>query len=388
MKLYAFAAACLLSLVGLAQQKSISNAELLKNQIPNNFYAPLPSVIKWLNDEQVVLNTKIHPDSATKQYIMDVKSGNLSLYTAATPLKPEKQLIQKRGDLFVIINNEEIRLTQDEFEEKNPSFSPDSSKVAYTKNNNLYCYDLNQRKEIQLTADGTKTILNGYASWVYWEEIFGRSTAFRAYWWSPNSQTIAYMRFDESMVPMFPIYFADGQHGYIEETRYPKAGDKNPEVKIGFVAATGGTTTWANFDEKNDQYFGWPKFNPSGSSLYVQWLNRGQDSLVIFAVNPSTGSKQPIYTETQKTWIELDKANERITFLSNGKEMLIQSDKTGWNQLYLYTADGVLKNNVTQGNFTVKSIISIDEKSRHGVLSSTWIGKYGPTRCLQCKTKW
>jgi dipeptidyl-peptidase 4 len=66
------------------------------------------------------------------------------------------------------------------------------------------------------------------------------------------------MRMDESEVPMFPIYGEEGQHGFIERTRYPKAGDKNPEVKVGVVAPDGGATVWADFNQKDDQYFGMP----------------------------------------------------------------------------------------------------------------------------------
>ncbi|WP_204327542.1 DPP IV N-terminal domain-containing protein, partial [Stenotrophomonas maltophilia] len=84
---------------------------------------------------------------------------------------------------------------------------------------------------------------------------------------------------------MFPIYSSEGQHGFIEETRYPKSGDKNPEVKLGFVSPDGGATTWADFNEKDDQYFGWPIWRKDGSTLLVQWINRGQDHLKIFDVN-------------------------------------------------------------------------------------------------------
>jgi dipeptidyl-peptidase-4 len=199
---------------------------------------------------------------------------------------------------------------------------------------------------------------------VYWEEIFGRATRFRAFWWSPDSKQIAYMRFDESMVPMFPIYSSEGQHGFIEETRYPKAGDKNPEVKLGFVQPDGGATVWADFNDKEDQYFGWPIWRPDGSTLLVQWINRGQDHLKIFDVVPASGSKKLMYEEKQNSWVDLeDGAGGRITFLSNGKDFILGSDKTGWNHLYLHNADGSLKNVITSGAFTVLDVKHIDEKN-------------------------
>ena len=137
--------------------------------------------------------------------------------------------------------------------------------------------------------------MNGYATWIYWEEIYGRSTRFRAYWWSPDSKKIAYMRFDESKTPMFPLYSSKGQHGHIEETRYPKAGDPNPTARLGFVSPGGGATVWADFNEKDDQYFGWPQWLSGGSGLIIQWINRDNDQLKIYNVNPSGGSKKQIY---------------------------------------------------------------------------------------------
>jgi dipeptidyl-peptidase 4 len=227
----------------------------------------------------------------------------------------------------------------------------------------LYTYNFSTQQEKQLTTDGNFTTLNGFASWVYWEEIFGRATAFRAFWWSPDGKKLAFMHFDESMVPMFPIYRSDGQHGSIEETRYPKVGDKNPEVKLGFISPEGGTTTWADFNHKHDQYFGWPKW-VSNETLSINWLNRGQDTLILYNVNAANGNKTQIYTETQKTWIDLSQADGGLEFINNFKQFIYQSDKTGWNQLYLYNADGSLINKITDGKFTVKEVLAIDEKNK------------------------
>ena len=99
--------------------------------------------------------------------------------------------------------------------------------------------DIADGKETRLTFDGSETVMNGYASWVYYEEIFGRPSRYRAFWWSPDSQTLAFYRFDDTQVPMFPIYSPFGQDGTLHRTRYPKAGERNPEVRIGFVPIAG-----------------------------------------------------------------------------------------------------------------------------------------------------
>ena len=88
---------------------------------------------------------------------------------------------------------------------QNLTFSPDSSKFAYTKDGDLFFADAESGEATRLTFDGSELILNGYASWVYYEEIFGRSSEYKAFWWSPDSKTLAFYRFDNSRVTMFPI---------------------------------------------------------------------------------------------------------------------------------------------------------------------------------------
>jgi len=364
----------------MAQKKELADADLLANRLPRNFYNTLPIVIKWIDDDHVILNQKIHPDSAARNYILDIPKGSLTPTTeGGSPFgmgmrgagrggdnasASGKSVVVRDNDLYYRNNGEEKRLTNDKEEEKNPTFSPDSNYIAYTKNNNLYTYNLATGKETKLTTDGSTTTLNGYASWVYYEEIFGRPTRYRAFWWSPDSKVLAYAHFDESMVPMFPIYNSEGQHGFVEQTRYPKAGDKNPEVKIGMVNPDGGTTVWADFNEKDDQYFGWPTWVPGTHQLWVYWMNRDQSNLKIYEVNTANGSKKEVYDEKQKTWIDLeDRVGGRVNFLANNKGFIMQSDKTGWNHLYLYNIDGSFKNDITSGKFTVTGIRHIDEKN-------------------------
>ncbi|MDP3666773.1 MAG: DPP IV N-terminal domain-containing protein, partial [Sediminibacterium sp.] len=365
-----------------AQQKQISNSDLMSNKLPENLYNNLPTVLKWIDDEQVILYQKLDKDTVAKNYILDSKTGTftetmmgaktingIEFRNSGLANKPSvspfgKSVTVWDKDLFYSNNGMETRLTNDQGEEKNPTFSPDSNYIGYTKKNNLYSYDLRTKKEVQLTTDGTGTILNGYASWLYYEEIFGRNTRYRAFWWSPNSKTLAYMHFDESEVPMFPIYVSEGQHGYMEQTRYPLPGDKNPEVKIGMVSPDGGNTIWADFNAKDDQYLGWPLWKEDGNVLMVFWMNREQNNLKIFEVKPFDGSKKEWYNETQQTWIDLeDRVGGRVNFLKNDKGVIIQSDKSGWNHLYLYSNDGQFRNAITNGKFTVTNISLIDEKN-------------------------
>ena len=197
--------------------------------------------------------------------------------------------------------------------------------------------DIASGQETRLTTDGTETIMNGYASWVYYEEILGRPSQYRAFWWSPDSKVIAFYRFDNSQVPMFPIYSAKGKHGKLNQTRYPKTGDPNPEVKLGFVSADGGETVWADFDPKVDQYFGTPFWSGDGTKLMVSWMDRAQDNLQLYSVTPQTGSKVMVYKEHQDSWIDW---MDDMLFTKEG--IYIVRDFTGWQQIYFLSSTGAI----------------------------------------------
>ncbi len=342
----------------------------------------LPRFIRWVDNNQFVLNTKRGDDAAPKNYVYNLTTKQYTI-APADVVPTEKTVYLKKGDVFLKENGTELQLTFDVAEEKNPTLSPDGNYVGYTKNNNLYTLSLVTKKEVAITNDGATGILNGYASWVYFEEIFGRPTQYRAFWWSPDSKYISFMRFDERKVPMFPIYNSEGQHGFVEETRYPKAGDQNPTVKIGWTTPDGGSITWADFNEMEDQYFGWPIWNPNNNAMWLSWMDRGQNNLKIYELNMTTGAKKPVYTEYQKTWIDLEDRNGgRINFIPNNKGYIAQADVSGWNHLYMYDMEGKLQYPITNGKFTVLGIRQIDEKNKtiyftaRGIESSARIDLY------------
>ena len=350
--------------LGIAQKKNLTENQMLKGERIPNLVQSLPQVLGWLDDKQVLISKRENGDTATSYILINAKTGKQSPSSRNALQKEvgETLAVQSRNnDLFLIINGkEEKQLTKTVEPEINPTLSPDKKWVAFTRKNDLYTIEISSGKEFRLTKDGTDLILNGYASWVYFEEILGRPSRYKSFWWSPDSKLICFMRMDDTNVPLFPIVGETGQHGYVENTRYPKSGDVNPSVKLGITAADGSSMTWADFNEKNDQYFGMPYWTPDATNVLVQWMNRGQDSLIIYAVNPATGSKKEFYKEVQKTWVELDDMGSRIVFLPSNKGLIIKSDKDGWDQLYLHNADGSLKNQITSGNNWSTNIQWID----------------------------
>lgn len=325
-----------------------------------------PSLTKPVNqiggwaDEQHYIEVD---DADGKPYQVHIKTGQRTPYTP--PPSSDVEVRVEDNDIFIRRGDGDFRqLTHSpETEEKNPTLSPDNQYVAFTRDNDLYAVRVADGHEIRYTTDATDVIYNGWASWVYFEEILGRPSRYKAFWWSPDSRRIAFMRFDDTQVPMFPIYGSAGQHGYLEQTRYPKAGDPNPEVKVGFVPVAGGAVVWADFDEKEDQYFGQPYWSYDSSTIMVQWMNRDQTSLKFYEIDPSTGNKKEIYDEYQQEWIDLSHSG-RIEYLKDNQHYILKSDKTGWAHFYLYRLDGTLVNPLTSGKWQVNSLQLVDEKEK------------------------
>ncbi len=201
--------------------------------------------------------------------------------------------------------------------------------VAFTRDNDLWVRNISSGVETRLTSDGTDLVLNGYASWVYYEEIFGRPSRYRAFWWSPDSKKLAFYRFDNSLVPMFPIYSPFGQDGSLSLTRYPKAGENNPSVRIGIAAADGSGTTWAQFDDSPEQYFGTPFWGPGSDELYVSRMPRRQSLLELFAVSAADGSKREVYREEYPAWVDWI---DGMLFTDKGL-IMARAFESGWQQI-------------------------------------------------------
>lgn len=342
----------LLVLSAYAQRQSLGPNQYFKNNF-NGILKSLPVINRWIDDDHYIQNGKtIH--AATRQEV--------TLTSGSSKKSPIVSV--RSNDLYYSMDGSDKRLTQDSGIEVNPVLSPDGRYVAYTKNNDLYVVSVDDARENQLTTDGSELVLNGYASWVYMEEILGRASQYRAFWWSPDSKTIAFFRSDDTQVPEFVMTDAPGTHGTITRLRYPKVGDPNPRVKIGMVSPQGGNIVWADFNETDDQYFGLPYWKPDGQTLLVQWMNRKQNQLNIWSVNPANGSKALFMNEEQKTWINLDDEGNRIRFLSNGTGFIYRSDANGYDQLYLYDMNGRLKNAINTGNTIVTDVEYVDEKNK------------------------
>ncbi|RYZ22373.1 MAG: S9 family peptidase [Chitinophagaceae bacterium] len=238
-----------------------------------------------------------------------------------------------------------------------PTFSPDGTKVAYVFENNLYVRDLASGATTAVTKDGKwNHIINGNCDWVY-EEEFSFS---RAYEWSPNSQYIAYYKFDETNVKEFQFTMYDSaynrQYGY----KYPKAGDNNSKVDIHLYNVASKNDVRAQY-EQGDIYIPRIKWTQDNDpKLVVFWLNRHQNDLRLLLTNPATGTAAPLYREQNKYYVDI---SDDWQFLKDGKSYLFTSEMNGFNQLYRYSIDGKQKIQITKLKYDIANINGVDEKN-------------------------
>ena len=340
----------------------------MQGWLDNNHYLELKSEKKDKKTNWYLMKVNAVTGKATR--FIDYQSYKDKLPTEFSLRNPTDRtddyshfLFNRKDDLYYFYRKTGFfkQLTSTTSEENNPRFSPDGRKIAYTRDRDLYVVDIETGLEHQLTNDGSKTIYNGYASWVYFEEILGRRSRYGAFWWAPNSQMIAFLRFDDSPVPTFPLYRADGVHGKLEIQHYPKPGDPNPRIRLGIAHLETGEIVWVDIDEQADHYVAWPFWTPDSKQLFFQWMSRGQDHIILYSANPETGQKTQIHEEKQSAWVSWF---TDLHFFEDGSGFLLRSDVAGWSHLYTYDMKGRLKKRLTSGEWRVRNIARVDEKNK------------------------
>ena len=241
----------------------------------------------------------------------------------------------------------------------NPLFSPDGEKIAFVFNNNLYYKNLKNNNITQITTDGSvNKIINGMSDWVY-EEEFGFT---RAFYWSPDSKKIAFIRFDESQVPQFTMQlYNDGMYPTDQTFKYPKVGEKNAEVSALIYDIMQGKSAKADLGDMNDMYIPRVKWTTDANQLCVFKMNRYQNHLQLYLVDVKNAKSTIFYEEKNKYYIDI---TDDLTFLKDGKSFVWSSEKEGYNQLYLMGMDGKQKIKLTTGNYDLTQFYGVDEKNK------------------------
>ena len=288
--------------------------------------------ISWSADNKKVLiynNTRRvwRYDTRGDYWVLDLESGKLRQLGTA---RPESSLMFAK-------------------------FSPDATRVAYVSENNIYVEDVETGKVTQLTKDGSDRIVNGTFDWVY-EEEFSCRDGFR---WSPDGKYIAYWQSDTKGTGVFDIINnVDSIYPTIMHFPYPKAGTTNSAVKVGYVPAAGGATSWVEIpgDARNN-YIPRMDFIPGSNELFIQQMNRQQNTNRVWTV--AIGETKPvnIFTDKDAAWLD---TNDNILWLKDNKYFTWESERDGWRHLYRVSRDGKEIVPITQGDFDYIQYVGTD----------------------------
>jgi dipeptidyl-peptidase-4 len=236
-------------------------------------------------------------------------------------------------------------------------FSPDGTRVAYARANDLWVEDLGTGKITRLTSDGSATILNGTGDWVY-EEEFGVRDAFR---WSPDGQRIAFWRFDDSGVGDFAL-INDTETTYPVVTRfpYPTAGTTNPSVRIDIVPAAGGPVHSIGLPgHPRDRYIPRMEWVDATGEVVLQQMTRLQNVNDVYLANADTGEARRILHDEDKAWLDVV---DDWRWLPGG-DLLWVSEQHGWRHAYAAPRDATAMRLLTPGDFDILKVDGIDEKN-------------------------
>ena len=347
----------LLPLVATAQKKAITLEDIYKKGTFRGEF--VPTVFDGTSEETPLKLDDLKDETGKPFGRPEGEIRNSVNHNLVLLKKGNEQIYRRSSKAFVYLYDQVSKeLTKlDNEKVLHPTFSPDGSKIAFVKNNNLVLYDIATKSSRSITTDGKwNYIINGNCDWVY-EEEFEFS---RAYEWSPKGNYIAYYRFDETQVKEYNMTIYDNAHNKDYRYKYPKAGDDNSKVEIRIYDIAGNKTVNAQY-EQGDIYIPRIKWTQDDNTLVVYWMNRYQNDLKLLATNAQTGVSNLLYQEKNKYYVEI---NDDWWYLKDGKNYLFTSEMNGYKHLYLYSLDGKTKIQVTKGNYEVTDVNGVDEVNK------------------------
>ncbi len=378
---------CLLLLTGqLSAQKKITLSDIFER---GTFRPQSVAGVNWMNDGKFYSaqegNDIVKYDVTTGQKVATIVSGaDLSPaidFVAYEFSADEKQILfmtsfepiyrrSFKANYFVYdLTTKQLKQLSKGGKQSYATFSPDGSKVAFCRENNLFFVDLQNNKETQITTDGKwNFIINGSSDWVY-EEEFGFAKAF---FWSPDGQKIAFYTFDESKVKEFNMQMWRNGKLYPEDYKfkYPKAGEDNSEVSIAIYDLKNEKLVKVDIGQEKDIYIPRIKWTNDSNVLAVLRMNRLQNKMEVLHADASTGASKTILVEESPQYLEAEFFDD-VVYLKDGKHFIYSSEKDGFKHLYLYELTGKLVRQITTGKWEVVNFLGIDEKPKVPVLYYT-----------------
>ena len=271
--------------------------------------------------------------------------------------------VNSRGDYWVLdLETFDLRQLGSEFEEATlmfAKFSPDSDRVAYVQDRDIYVEDLESGRIKKLTTRQTESIINGTTDWVYEEEFQIRD----GFAWSPDGKSIAYLQFDTEGVGTFHLtnYLA-GKYPTVNPLPYPKVGTTNSSVRIGVTSSRRARTKWFDDLPGDPRQHYIPRFTWADNSeeLVFQRLNRNQNHSTLWMAQIKSGKMNSFFEEKSDTWIDV---HNHMTWFKEGQAFLWQSDEDGYRHFYSVTRNGKKKTLITKGDYDVIGMLKFDTEN-------------------------
>lgn len=297
-----------------------------------------------------------------EDFILSPDGSKILLYTEKTPVY--RRSFKADWHVFEIKRNILRPLSREFKLQQAPLFSPDGRMVAFVAENNIYIKKIDYDSEVAVTKDGSiDRIINGIPDWTYEEEF----SIDRSMVWSPDNSTLCYLRYDEEKVPKFsfPLY-----QGYCTPSdeyalypgtfsyKYPVAGEPNSVVTIHSYDVDTRKIKDIDLGTQSIEYI--PRIAYGGDSperLMAVTLNRAQNRMEIYAVNPKSTVSKSVLVEETTAWLN-PMAYENIRW--GAESFVICSERSGWNHLYEYSYTGQQLRQITSGEFDVTDFYGAD----------------------------
>lgn len=362
-----------------SKETKISVTDIYSN---GSLYAKTLQGVDWTNNGQFYTrmdgNAIVRYDIKTNKAVETIFDGdasdpkiNIAEYSFSDKedkilIQTNRQSIYRRSyiaEYYVVdTKDKSVKKLSEKGRSAYSTFSPDGSKVAFFRDNNLFYVTLSDMSEVQITDNGLfNKIINGAGDWVY-EEEFQLTKAFD---WSPDGKNIAFIQFDESKVLEYNMqYWSDKSQLYPIDYKfkYPKAGADNSTVKVFVYNLESKDKKEIDLGTEKDIYVPRLQWTNNPEILAIRRMNRLQNKIDLIHANAKTGETKVVYSDEDKDGYVDFEYTEDLIYLQDGKHFIVSSERTGYKHLYLFTMDGKQVRQITSGDWEVIELLGVEEE--------------------------
>ncbi|HOE58872.1 MAG TPA: DPP IV N-terminal domain-containing protein, partial [Bacteroidales bacterium] len=355
-----------------AEDASYNNPALYPKGLSNLSWIPETDFYAFTNEKALIKKEATKETSDTLIFLQQFNQLLVQNNEKAGKGFPRMTWINKnefrfqKGNKFYLCNPESQRivlLTQIPENAGNVDISESSQHIAYTLDNNLY---INLRGEQRIISDEKNSGI-----------LYGSERVYRNEWgiskgtfWSPDGTKLAFYRMDETMVTDYPIIDITSRPAKVNNIKYPMAGMPIHHVTVGVYNILTQKTVYLNTPEPSAHYLTNITWSPDNKSIYIAVLNREQNHLWLNCYDVSTGNlKRILFEETSPRYVEPE--NGPWFMPANPAQFVWQSERDGYNHLYLYDTSGNLIKQLTKGNWEVQEISGYSQKLHKFIILST-----------------